>query len=212
MSEIFGTIIDGSTIEQAVLTALKAWVPTYIVEIERQRGMTPVGRLIAPREWRIVNELDAPTGPKQFPAVWLVSAGLDGEPDEFEDTFSASWLVSVAVIVSAKDQEHTVRLARLYTAAIRAALTHKPPVTAGISRVRWVDEAYDRGPLVLENTTAYGTLVFRVTADDVLARTGGPADPLPSPLPDPVPDNPGIPTVSEIDLDLEPVASSDDLP
>jgi hypothetical protein len=202
----FGPIVDGGMVERAVLSSIKTWLPTYVVEVERQAGRTP-GDLPAPRDWRIVNELEAPVGPKQFPAVWLVSAGLDGEPDQHEESFTAAWLVTVAVIVSARDHERTVANARIYTAAIRAALVQQQCEEDFVLGVEWVDETYDRGPTVLENTTAYGTLTFRVHVGGALTRYGGPHVPLSTPLPDPVPDPPDAPSVETVQITTTPTGA-----
>lgn len=203
----YGTIIDGGTVERAVQATLQTWLPTYLAEVARQNSLNPAS-LTSIRDWRIVNELEAPLGPKQLPALWLVSPGLEGEPYQAEDTFSASWLVTMAVIVSARDHTQTIHIARLYTAAVRAALTQKPPTDIPVSDCRWLDESYDRGPAILENTIAYGTLTFRVTVDDVLAPFGGPDEPPADPI-EPLPDTPNVTAVA---LQLEAVAPGDDLP
>jgi hypothetical protein len=171
--------VHAGLVEDAVLETLKTWIYTELLELQSD------GRLPAPRTWRVVNELTADLGPHQMPAVLLASAGLDGEPVRHaEGDYQAAWLLGIAVAVSAIDHERTIRLARLYSAAIVNALIRRQTSADWEIGVEWVDESYDQGSPELEYHMAIGYVTVRVHVDGARNAWEGRAHPVPEPEPD----------------------------
>jgi hypothetical protein len=207
MGGVFGTIIDGSEVENIVQTFLRRWLPTYLAEVAQDRGL-PRNALQAPRTWTNSTEfqLDETT---QLPAILIISSGLAEAPSRQGDgSFNAKWVVGVAVVVSAggeQPQEATSRLAKQYGAAIRWLITQHPamenPKVAGVT---WDDENYDDVPSEQARSLASVRLVFTVEISDVMNALDGPILPDEPPAPPPgeaIPETPDWDTMRDPDSD-----------
>jgi len=177
--DVFGPIFDGSLLTRAVMATLKAWMPTYIQEIEYQRGWDrgeiPPPRTYAER-WRFDSYPD-----DKIPAVIVVSPGMTEQPRKDGDgTVSGWWALGVGVIAAASTEDNSERLAKVYGAAVRSILSQKG----------WLDESWEfNGTEILDET--YGEVpdieqARTMRSAQVIARTqvmdmwnlrGGPASP-----------------------------------
>lgn len=205
MTSIFGQIVDADQVEAAVLETLRKWLPTYLAEIERQRGITPPGSLPRPRSWTVASSLDKwPDHP--LPAVFAVSPGLAEEPlRTSRGGYRAPWGVGVAAVVSAKDRAASRRLAAMYGAAIRTCLLQHRSLAGFATGLDWIDEDLDNAPPEQARTLAIAQELFVVTVDRVLDPAAGPAQP--DPEADPTEPYDDWPTVQTTDLDVEAMTS-----
>jgi hypothetical protein len=197
---IFGAIVHGGHIEAAALDTLRSWLPTYLAELERQTGRSP-GVLPSVRSWSLVARFGLETD-DQLPAGMLVSAGLAFEPTKGgAGMYSATWLLDVAVVVSARDEGATRELAMIYCAATRAVILQRPALGGVAAGIDWVDERYDD----LSESGRYlaaGRNTFRVFVADVLSANAGPVRP--DPKPDPLDPYDETTTVDKADVVVQP--------
>jgi hypothetical protein len=140
--DVFGPIFDGSVLTRAVLATLKMWFPTYIREIEFQRGYT-VGDIQAPKtyaeRWRFDSYPD-----DKMPAVIVVSPGMASPPVKDGDgTVNGWWALGIGIIAAASTEENSERLAKVYGAAARLIMSQKG----------WLDETWEfNGTQIIDET------------------------------------------------------------
>lgn len=178
---IFGPIFTAHTLELKVLETMSIWMPTYLREIEDQMGRT-LGQIIPPRTYTTRNEFT--TFPEdQMPICVVISPGLSGEPyTEGNGTTSAWWSIGIGVLVSARDEEATNFLSKVYGAAVRAIMLQQSDLGGICSGVNWLDESYDDVPdEAQERTIRAAQWIGSVCIDNVVLKGGGPVGP-----PDPI--------------------------
>jgi hypothetical protein len=205
VSDIFGPIIDAGLLETWVRDTLEDWFPTYLQEIEVQRGMTR-GKLPSPRAY-IVSETADREAADQLPAIVVISPGLAGHKPvgEGDGSVRAIWTIGVGAFVSADTRENTKKLVRIYCAATRAILLqHRglggvaPDYNA--ANVEWLDESFDDDfQFVDRQTISLGITSFEVEVAAVVNRQVGPVTP---PDPDVLPGS-QWPTADEVFVDIE---------
>lgn len=197
--DLFGPLVTGTEVETAARATLQTWMPDYLGWLERKYDRAN-GSLITPRSWVSANDVDR-WPEEQIPSVLLLSTGLANEPArDGANIYRAKFALAVVVIVSARDRAVTDELAKLYTAACRAILLHKPSLGGFATAVEWVDEEYDVLPDRNRRQLAAGRAVFRVEVPAVVRSKAGPSTPSPAPE-TPLPDEP---TVTEPEVDLDP--------
>lgn len=196
--QVFGRLLDVSEVEEAVIAALELWLPTYIAEVERQRGMTPES-MPMPRSYSTVNEFVKWTE-DQLPTIIVVSPGLaPTDPKrEGDGTYRAWYRVGVAVIAAARDRETTRRISKLYIAAIRGAiLQHAGLGDLEAAGIRWTNERNSDIPDEAGRTLGSGAVTFDIEMRGVINDRLGPAEPFDDPY-----DDPTWPTVATTDVDV----------
>jgi len=203
--DIFLQILDGSQVEEAALSHVAAWMPVYLRELEIQREFPDDQHLPEIRSFTTFSRLDR-FDEQQIPGVVVFSPGLAGAPTmEGDGSYTAIWNVGVSVFVSAPTIAATNRLAKLYTAALRAIMVQKQSLGGFANHVRWMDERYDDMFLPEdERTISSGTGLFEVAVTDVINKRGGPRTyPFAEP-PDPTA-QPGSqwPEAQEVIIDVE---------
>lgn len=179
---IFGPIIDANQVEEAVRDTLQLWFPTYLRELENQRGMTE-GEMPPPRAYVVSGDNDREPE-DQLPAVVVVSPGLAENPfQEGDGSFRAPWSVGVGIFTSARDRESTEKLVRQYCAVARTIMLQKQSLGGFADGTEWIDEDFDEIEFDDTRTIGAGLVEFTVMVAEVVNRRGGPAKPT---LPDPV--------------------------
>lgn len=185
------------------MKTLRAWFPTYLQEIEIQRGLvrgsTPVPRTFAER-WEFTSYPD-----DQIPAVIVVCPGMVEPPvADGEGIYSGWWAVGVGIIAAANTEENSERIAKIYGAAARGIMTQKAWLddTWEFSGCEVVNESYDDIPdLEQARTMRAVQIVSRVYVENMYTKYGGPQYPIP---PDPD-EQPGSqwPDVQEVFTEVE---------
>jgi hypothetical protein len=138
---VFQAIRSDDEVEDAVVDALRRWLPTYMSEVERQRGLTPP-YYARPSSGSYTVRADFDSFPEEIlPLVVVVSPGIDDDPKrEGRGQFIGRFQVGVTCIVSAADQVSTRRFAYRMGAAIRATLLQKQSLELAMDgSVRGVD-------------------------------------------------------------------------
>lgn len=186
-----GPIVSGRDVELGVVRFLKRWSGTYLAECERQRGLAPAA-LPRIRTWTIANEFE--TWPEdQLPCLLLVSPGLVDAPlPDGEGVYRAKFMLGLAVIVSARTGDETAALAKLYCAAMRAAILQHQSLEGLATGVEWLDENYDDLPSIDDRSLGAGQAIFSVEISGFARRWNGPTTPGEPPVTDtdPLPEDP----------------------
>lgn len=194
--EVYGKLFDLTEMEEAVTDTLQVWLPAYVAEIERQRGITP-RTIPLPRSWGHVNEFYKFTE-EQLPSVIVVSPGTAAsEPKQKGDGSYHSWYrVGVAVVAAGRDRETTRRISKLYVAAVRGAiLQHQTLGDFGAEGIRWMGDRNQDVPDEQGRTLGSGAVMFDVEVKDVINSRFGPLTP-----PDDPYANEGWPHVTSVDV------------
>lgn len=183
VSDVFGPIVTGSQIEQAVAKTLRKWYPTYLAEIERQLDMEK-GLLKHPQNYTNRNSFDAQAGEKT-PKIVVISPGTDGTPTKNGTSWRATWRVGVGIAVGAKTEEEADRQLKAYVGAARAILIQNVETISQmglptVEETQWLGESYDDLDDIPQQHILYkaATLLFTVDINVVTARRGGPEVPV----------------------------------
>src|SRR6516164_9245858 len=186
---IFGALVIGSQVEQAVLDTLQLWFPTYLKEFELEAGLTtdkfspPIIPL--PKSYAKANQFQKASA-ENLPAIVCVSPGLSprNKPrQEGDGSFRVFFSIGAGVFCGARDRKATLDLVRVYTGIMRQILLQKeglgnPPFADGSS---WMDERWDDNFDTVDNQTiASGVVTFEVEVAGVVSRFGGPSLPYPT--------------------------------
>jgi hypothetical protein len=216
---LYGPVLTLPRIERAVISHVRAWLPAYLSEVQRQEqvqadGVTPLApnALELPRSWRPTSGPVEKWPEDQLPAVIFGSPGLGdgGTRKDGEGDYSGSWVISLSAVVAGRDYD-TVRWATgIYTAALRLLLVQQPRIEGlDVQGARWQDEGYDPLPFEQSRTLMAGTTVFTLELGGLANAAYGPAAPTddpgayPQPPSDPAADPGPFPTVQTTELDIE---------
>lgn len=173
----FGRAISDDLVEDAVLDVLKRGLPTYLGEIENQRGLTR-GFYQRPKTYEVKSEVEK-LPEEQVPMILVVSTGLTGRPvKDGRGLYRVPWYIGVAGIVSADNKTNTRRMAYRYAAAIRTLLvnfqTLNNALDGSVRGVEWVDGRNNEIPPDGDRTLWLSRQVFEVEVGNVLDQSSGP--------------------------------------
>lgn len=200
----FGTLIAACDVEAALLAQTRTWMRTYLAEIDRQHGQ-PVGTLPVPRAY-VISGAHEKMPEDQTPAVMIVSPGMTDPPvADGQGRYTARWGVDVAVLTSARGNEHALRLARLEVLALRALLIQQqtlPDERLSVRRIEFIGEHYNELDSIDDRTICLASVSLAVEIGDVTTRHAGPLAPLLPPEPDPGPDSPAWPIAETADVNV----------
>jgi hypothetical protein len=194
--DVFKDIISFDEIEDQILANLENWMPTYMAELCRQKGIDPT-LVPAIRSWtNLAKFRHEPQN--QTPAIVVVSAGTTGQPTkDGQGWWRTNALFGVSAIISARDEDSAARMSKRYAAAVRAIMLQQR-ANVSYTDIRWNGESFDaidvRSPDMLQASTGTYEVVL-----DGLVKSQGAVPKVPSVLaPDPVPlveEDPGRITV-----------------
>lgn len=189
---IFGPVLDSSDVEAALLAHLKAWMPTTIAELVRQRDPTKKRwkKGIRPIKTYDVKHMAVEKWPEsQLPMLLANSPGMVDDPVEEEDgVVSGVYAVILLAISSGANQVDAKALARLYSSAARIAIMQEPSLKAGTDTpfsdgVHMGQEAnfpVTKGVEAERNLMAVSVPYF-ISVPQILNVRGGPLEPLDDP-------------------------------
>ena len=180
-STIFGRIVSGADVETWSLSLCRKWASTYLAEVERQHALD-AGFYQRPRAYiRTISFDKMPED--QLPAVMVVSTGIATPPVRFGDgTFTARWLMGLAVLCSAATQEQSHDMARHYVAAMRELFNEQPDLGGHANGTDWLDERYDDLAYDDLRSLSSGQAHFAVEVMNVGSFAKGPVSPDPLPV------------------------------
>jgi len=174
---VFKDILVASQIEEATITQLQKWLPTYLREIERQLEIR-VGSTPIPEHYSNRNSLDMLAGEK-FPKIIVIAPGLDGTPlADGGGVYEARWQLGVGSIIAANSEPLANMQSKIYGAACRKIMIDKQSL-GGIARaISWTDEQYEDLPVPNQNMLLKSAVVyFSVDCQNVSTKWSGPENP-----------------------------------
>jgi hypothetical protein len=181
---VYGPLVAASDVEDALLTLLGNWMPSYLAELERHHNYA-VGSLPQVRSW--VRSAEVEKFPEdQLPCVMLASPGLTDAPvTDGDGRYTARWRVLVAAEIAARGNRLALALARLYATGLRAIAVQQQALAGlDVRRVDWMGERYDVLDSADDRTTCIAQVELAVEIADVTDRNAGPLVPEVTPGPD----------------------------
>jgi hypothetical protein len=172
---IFGQVVTGREVSQAVVTTVETWIEVYLREIERQHTLSYELPVFAsyntrPEQERWVEE--------QLPALIVVVPGLADAPRKDGDgVINAPWRVHPVVFSLGPDKATTDTNSKLYAAAVRAILLQHASLGGFSDGLVWEGEDYDIGPPQGGRTIGSAVLNFVVHVPEATVKGVGPHAP-----------------------------------
>lgn len=196
---VFGQILTGFDVENAVDSTIDTWLATYLREIERQKSIAP-NSLAAIASTSRVNQFAQYQG-EPLPALIIVCPGTERNPErDGNQTYRMWFTCGLAIIVEAVDAYHARQLAQLYAAAIMDMLVqHKSLGGFAEDLELGVVTTTDAPADFLRAGCAVARIVFSVLVPGVVTGLAGPKEP------DPDPD--AWPKVETVHIDAERLTS-----
>ena len=200
---LYGRLIAGVDVEQALKARLDARLDDYLNEVERQHGLA-VGALARPRAFVVAERFPE----DQLPAIVVESPGtVDLPAADGQGRYAVRFELVLAIHVAAADG--AIELAKLYGLALRALAVQQPaPLFMGVD---WVNERYPRPELVGGRTFYTAEVTLEVQVPDVTDRHAGPPDG-PGWPEDGGPDSPEWPVAATADTELVKVPTEEEVP
>lgn len=134
---VWGPILDGADVEQALIAHLRHWVPATSAYVRKQKDADgtkwPEG-IASIREYGVSHaDAAAQRWPEdQLPMLIAQSPGMEDDPFVEEGgRVSATYGVALSAIASSITEEDAKELARLYASAARLAIMQAPQLDAG---------------------------------------------------------------------------------
>lgn len=195
----FGPLLISTDIDDAAIATLQAWLPTYLGQIERERGL----RVPRPRAASYFTALEEEPGEmldRALPAIVVTTARTDSEPSIAGDgTYLADWRLTVSAIVRGPTADLTKRIASRLEGSIRRLLVSDNGHTLGgaVHALKWMSAFVGPVPNRQQKARylAAGIGQYRVWTQDTVKEALGPT----------VPDEPtydGLPVVTVVTTGL----------
>jgi hypothetical protein len=211
----YGRIVAGVDVELALLELIQTWLPDYLAEVCRQRERAP-DDLPTPRAWVVSSDVEK-MPEDQTPAVIVASPGMTDAPRaDGLGSYVARWRIGIAVHLSARGNALSLRLVRLYIAAVRALVVQQQALDGlDLRRIDWLDERYDTLPSIDDRTVCTALVELAVEVADVTTRHAGPLAPILPATPNgetPSTTSPTWPSAElvEVAITKDPLAGGDD--
>jgi hypothetical protein len=184
---IIGPIISPDVVRDALVSYLRLWLPTYLCEIDEQRGLER-GITAWPRSWQIVPNVDN-TLEGQIPAMLVICPGITKPPiKEGDGTYRATYTVGVAALVKGATQIQASDTAGRYGGAIATAVMQEPGrIDEHVHGVTWEGDTYNDIPAESTRSLSSVTVHFAIEFRKVLSVRNGPSMPIIQPDPYEVP-------------------------
>ena len=199
---IIGPIVLPQHVKDAVAGTIKAFMPTYLAEVERIAGLAPRTLLVPKPASYITREDDRLEDwpESQLPAVIIMSPGTAEKPAvDGDGEYGVRWAVNVAVIASANTEFATSDLAGYYAGAVRALLVQQGSLQGFANGTTWKGERYGDLPADARRTLATAIQVFEVRVEKVVTRGLGPRKPLEEPY-----EETNWPVAKHVEAELKP--------
>jgi hypothetical protein len=171
----YGRIITGADVETAAETTIKLWQADYLSEVASQSGLA---RGVLPQFRSYPRLLDiSKWGEDQTPSCVISAPGTLQTPENRQRQVKARWALGIGCIVSAKDMPSTLRMAQLYTAAVRALILQHPSMGGLSDGVVFISERYDELDANDSRSIASGVVQFGVDVLGITDTSQGPSAP-----------------------------------
>jgi len=221
---VFGRIISGHFVTQLVIEMLQRWMDTYLAAVAFQSGEDEE-RLSPIKSWRISTEMEK-MPEDQTPGLIVVNTGLAEDPEKTGSAkystagspgfpYSATWIIEVGVVCSAKGKKHiatprALERAQMYAAAVRAIMIQQRDDHDTFGMIDWKQEKYDGLDSSSDRTACLAYNKFEIQVHDVTSWSTGPIAPIPPIEPTTPPDD-VFPEVQEVETGIRKVPTDDDI-
>lgn len=211
----FGPLVINTDVDEAVIGMLSLWMPTYMSQVERERGMT-VGYLDRPHEESYANVLDDDEFPDyRLPAVLVTTANTQDTDKDGDGFYYAAFNVVVSAVVRGRTPAETRQRAALFEGCVRRVMVQADPTWDGEVRFMGANVAAVADPTGAGRYLAAGIGTYLVYVDKVVQAAVGPAgEPYAQPEdPDYDPDAPyeELIKVGSVSIDVDGKSPTDDL-
>lgn len=208
---VWGPLLDGADVEQAVIAHLKHWLPAAISYVRKAKDPDEEkwpkredGNYVEPIRGYSVSHADAVAmrfPEDQLPLIVAQSPGHEDDPVVEEGgRVSAVYGIALSAIASSVTEEDAKELARLYASAARLAILQNPALDAGTGDAfaDHVEMGRERNGQIRrgvegERNLAICTIPYLIAVPSIMDVSGGPLD---APE-DPEEEAPDWPTVKE---------------
>jgi hypothetical protein len=183
--DVFKDIISVDEIEDQILANLESWMPTYLAELCRQKGLD-YSKIPEIKSWVTLQKFRHEPH-NQTPAIVVVSAGTSSRPTKSgEGWWRSAFVFGVSAIISARDQESASRMSKLYASAVRAIMLQQR-TNVMYTDIAWSGESYDLVDVGSPDMLNAATGTFELMLDGMVKSQGaGPKVPdtsVPAPVP-----------------------------
>jgi len=179
----FGTALATVDIDDAAITTLQTWLPTYLSHFEVERQLAQ-GYLPRPKKQSFSTTIDNDEWLDHvLPAVIVTTVSTAGPPAiTADDSYKATWNMAVSCICRGRKGPESRRIASWFELCVRQLLVQQGSLGQIVNKCRWfgtevrqVADATSRGRYL-----AAGIAQYQVYAD-VAVQGGfyGPTVPLP---------------------------------
>lgn len=204
VSDPYGPVYGGHSVQEAVYNTLQKWLPSYIAEFNRSLGSKI---LVEPFEYR--HRPEYRTLPRQASAAILISVPTTvGSPEVFQSGVRANWRVEALIYVyGTKDWQETEALTQAYAACVRTCIVQQRGLGGFAETTFWDGEEYLEGEHSSGRTTGIAHVRFVVTVGNAMNIYGGvpnadfaPTGAVTTPSTEPLTPTP---TVETFDIEIE---------
>lgn len=195
---IYGRLITDNEVERQVLATLQGWLPSYLLETNRQDG--ELAEVALPRSYEMIRDTVTKWPEQALPAI-VVHIGGTLETTRKGSAYRVVYSCQVAAIVAGQTRANTRTLAGVYSLAIVAALTQHGDLDGFADGVEWADTDYDLIAEERSRTLMAAVVSLDVAVVGVLDVALGPAGP-PPPADDPTPGLPDWGEAEEVDTQV----------
>lgn len=176
---IYGEIITGKEVRQALEDTIKMWIPEYLAEVGAKygfdRGDLPVFATYEPMiQWDKFDE-------DQIPLCLIIAPGTLDQPQVRDGKLRVRWGAGIGCVVSGQDRDNTWLLAEIYTAAVRTLLLQHPSLGGFSEGIVYISERFDTLPADTARTLGAGSLQVGVDVAAMVDMRAGPSSPAPDP-------------------------------
>lgn len=192
---IYGRVIDGFTVKQAVRQTLQDWIVAHLA-VQADRYEHAPGWFPAPRSWpKGISDFDVSLE-QQLPAIVIVQHGGQANPRRNErGEYAKTWEFDIRAAVAGATEEDAERNASVYLAAITSALVQNGTL-GGLAKqtIQVGPDSYTIGTSSAKaqaraQRAVYGS-IFAVEVRNVVSDMAGPDTPPVDPNVPPLPPAP----------------------
>lgn len=195
---IYGQLITDNEVERQVLATLSGWLPSYLLEVNRQDGV--LAEVATPRSYELIRDSVTKWPEQALPAI-VVHVGGTLATSRKGSKYRVVYSCQVAAVVAGQTRANTRTLAGVYGTAIAASLTQHGDLAGFADGCEWADTDYDLIAEQRSRTLMAVVVSFDISVNGVLDVALGPSGP-PPPEDDPTPGLPDYGEAIEVDTDV----------
>lgn len=171
--DLFGDLVTGGDVRDAVKATIQLWHPTYVAEINSRKGLS----LLDFEDFDVRPEFRT-LASNNSPACMVTCRGTSGKPRRGGDgTIGVPWTVEVDIVAWLPSWEDAEDAIGCYATAVVALLLQHPGLGGVADGLDWLSYRYSIGGHESTRTLGLGVLLFEVNTPQALRAAGGPATP-----------------------------------